>query len=190
MSASQILETPWITVRQPFLSGRVSPTFPNESHQQLLTECFVQQGDTNMPLPSNVLEMMRNYVEESASKTTETPPPLSLVFNWSHVALHNVAYGCRRQGGSFGASRPSRCPRTDWTWWPKTPSAGVSPMPSPAQTAARRPRQKRWDCTVCSANKVTSSTCPAFIPFKSKYNNVDKDRCRKASTPAGLIEIN
>lgn len=28
MSASQILETPWITVRQPFLSGRAHPTFP------------------------------------------------------------------------------------------------------------------------------------------------------------------
>lgn len=72
MSASQILETPWITVRQRFLSGRVHPTAPDESHQQLFTECFVQQGDTNMPLPSNVLEMMRSYVEESASKTTGT----------------------------------------------------------------------------------------------------------------------
>lgn len=71
MSASQILETPWITVRHRFVSGCCAhPTLPKESHRQLLTERFVQQGDTNIPLPSNVLEMMRNYVEESASKTT------------------------------------------------------------------------------------------------------------------------
>lgn len=34
-----------------------------------LTRCFVQQGDTNVPaIPSNVLDMMRNQLEEEESK--------------------------------------------------------------------------------------------------------------------------
>lgn len=32
--------------------------------------CFVQQGDTNVPvLPSNVLEMMRHHLEQEGGKT-------------------------------------------------------------------------------------------------------------------------
>lgn len=70
LSASQILETPWITVSHRFVSGRVHLTLLEESQWRLLTARFVQQRDTNIPSPSNVLEMMRSYVEESASKTT------------------------------------------------------------------------------------------------------------------------
>lgn len=33
-------------------------------------ECFVQQGDTNVPaIPFNVLEMMRHHLEQEEGKT-------------------------------------------------------------------------------------------------------------------------
>lgn len=37
----------------------------------------------------------------------------------------------------------------------------------------------------CLADKVTSSTCPPFLPFISRQNH-----CRRASTPAGLMLTN
>lgn len=64
MSASQLLENSWITVRPLELHSWTS----HKSHEVLLQGALSQQGDTNVPVvPSNVLEMMRQYLEQEES---------------------------------------------------------------------------------------------------------------------------
>lgn len=103
MSASQLLENPWITVRRRFVPAactHISKWVTREA----LTECFVQQGDTNMPaLPYNVLEMMRNYLEESDSKTIRGnvlvfKPVTRWVVTWCN--LRSLLIGRKSQGES------------------------------------------------------------------------------------------
>lgn len=78
-----------------------APLCRRESHRRLLTERFVQQGDSNIPLPSNVLEMMRSYVEESASKTTAPFLCLTGDLRLHDVALRLSATGAKSDGESL-----------------------------------------------------------------------------------------
>lgn len=103
MSASQLLENPWITVRRRFVPAACTH-FSKWVTREALTECFVQQGDTNMPaLPYNVLEMMRNYLEESDSKTIRGnvlvfKPVTRWVVTWCN--LRSLLIGRKSQGES------------------------------------------------------------------------------------------
>ncbi|XP_075878088.1 serine/threonine-protein kinase 33 isoform X2 [Nelusetta ayraudi] len=81
MSASQILETPWIT------------------------------GDTNMPLPSNVLEMMRNYVEESTRGKFRGESSLTLSEDGLDLVVENTE--CRSQSEAKSGSNSSSPPASE-----------------------------------------------------------------------------
>lgn len=85
ISANQLLENPWTTVRHWFLPAAGINLIKRVTEGAFMV-CFVPQGDPNVPaIPYGVLEMLRYQLEEKDSKTMEMTSKLKWTLIYKKV---------------------------------------------------------------------------------------------------------